>query len=82
MINLQNVSYVRLGTRDLEGATHFATHHLGLEVSESYKSAVCFKSDAREHTLCYFEGNPSDQAVAFEVRDKDISTLPHRNLST
>jgi 2,3-dihydroxy-p-cumate/2,3-dihydroxybenzoate 3,4-dioxygenase len=71
MINLQNVSYVRLGTRDLEGATHFALDYLGLEISESYAGTACFKSDAREHTLCYFEGNPSDQTVAFEVRDKN-----------
>jgi 2,3-dihydroxy-p-cumate/2,3-dihydroxybenzoate 3,4-dioxygenase len=42
-----------------------------LEISEQGKAAVCFKSDAREHTLCYFDGNPADQAVAFEVRDKD-----------
>jgi len=71
MINLRNISYVRLGTRDLEGATHFAVDYLGLEIAESYKGTVCFKSDAREHTLCYFEGNPSDQAVAFEVRDSN-----------
>ena len=71
MINLLDVSYVRLGTRDLEGATRFAVDYLGLEISEHGKATVCFKSDAREHTLCYFEGNPADQAVAFEVRDKD-----------
>jgi 2,3-dihydroxy-p-cumate/2,3-dihydroxybenzoate 3,4-dioxygenase len=70
MINLLDVSYVRLGTRDLEGATRFAVDYLGLEISEHGEAAVCFKSDAREHTLCYFEGNPADQAVAFEVRDQ------------
>jgi 2,3-dihydroxy-p-cumate/2,3-dihydroxybenzoate 3,4-dioxygenase len=71
MISLLDVSYVRLGTRDIEGAARFAVDYLGLEVSEHKKGAVCFKSDAREHTLCYFEGNPADQAVAFEVRGKD-----------
>jgi 2,3-dihydroxy-p-cumate/2,3-dihydroxybenzoate 3,4-dioxygenase len=70
MIKLLDVSYVRLGTRDLEGATRFAVDYLGLEISKREKAAACFKSDAREHTLCYFEGNPADQAVAFEVRDK------------
>ena len=68
MINLLDVSYVRLGTRDLEGAARFAVDYLGLEVSEHHKGKVGFKSDAREQTLCYFEGNPADQAVAFEVR--------------
>ena len=58
MINLQNVCYVRLGTRDLEGATRFATDILGLEVSDWAKGSRHFKSDIREHTLCYFEGDP------------------------
>jgi 2,3-dihydroxy-p-cumate/2,3-dihydroxybenzoate 3,4-dioxygenase len=71
MINLQNVSYVRLGTRDLEGATRFATGYLGLEVSERANGALYFKSDAREHTLCYVEGDPADQAAGFEIADRD-----------
>jgi 2,3-dihydroxy-p-cumate/2,3-dihydroxybenzoate 3,4-dioxygenase len=72
MINLQGISYVRLGTRDLEGATHFATDVLGLEVGERAKGAVYFKSDQREHTLCYFEGDPRDQAAAFEVGSREV----------
>lgn len=67
MIKLADVSYVRLGTRDLEGAAHFAASYLGLDVSERAKDAVYFKSDAREHTLCYFDGDPGDQVVCFEV---------------
>ena len=67
MIDLPRVCYVRLGTRDLEGATRFATDVLGLEIAEVGKAAVYFKSDEREHTLCYVEGDPRAQAVAFEV---------------
>ena len=67
MIDLQCVCYVRLGTRDIEGASRFATDVLGLEINEAVKGAVYFKSDQREHTLCYVEGDPSDQAVGFEV---------------
>jgi 2,3-dihydroxy-p-cumate/2,3-dihydroxybenzoate 3,4-dioxygenase len=67
MIKLRDVSYARLGSRDLEGAEAFATGYLGLEVSERHKNAVYFKSDARAHTLCYFAGDPNDQAVAFEI---------------
>ena len=67
MINLERVCYVRLGTRDIEGASRFATDVLGLEINEVVKGAVYFKSDQREHTLCYVEGDPSDQAIAFEV---------------
>jgi len=67
MIDLERVCYVRLGTRDMEGATRFATDVLGLEVCETAKGAIYFKSDEREHTLCYVEGDPREQAVAFEV---------------
>ena len=69
MINLRNVSYVRLGTRDVEEATQFATGFLGLEISDIGRRAVHFRSDSRAHTLCYFEGDPTDHTVAFEVGD-------------
>jgi 2,3-dihydroxy-p-cumate/2,3-dihydroxybenzoate 3,4-dioxygenase len=67
MIDLQGVCYVRLGTRDIEGARRFATDVLGLEISEVRKDAVYFRSDQREHTLCYVDGDPHEQAVGFEV---------------
>jgi 2,3-dihydroxy-p-cumate/2,3-dihydroxybenzoate 3,4-dioxygenase len=67
MINLRDVSYVRMGTRDLEGAEVFATDYLGLEIAERHRNTTYFKSDSKGHTLCYFEGDPSDQAVGFEV---------------
>jgi len=51
VINLQNVSYVRLGTADLDGATRFATNYLGLEISHLARNSVYLKSDQREHTL-------------------------------
>jgi 2,3-dihydroxy-p-cumate/2,3-dihydroxybenzoate 3,4-dioxygenase len=70
MIELQKVCYVRLGTADLDAATTFATDYLGLEISYRSKDAVYLKSDQREHTLCYFRGSPSDQAVAFEVGER------------
>jgi 2,3-dihydroxy-p-cumate/2,3-dihydroxybenzoate 3,4-dioxygenase len=67
MIKLRDVSYVRLGTKDLQGAEVFATDYLGLEVAERDRNAIYFKSDDRAQTLCYFEGDPRDQAVAFEI---------------
>lgn len=67
MIQLRDVSYVRLGTRDLEGATRYATDVLGLEVSARTAGAVYFRSDQREHTLCYLDADPGEQVVAFEV---------------
>src|SRR6478735_9151815 len=70
MIKLQDVSYVRLGTADLDGATKFATDYLGLEIAHLSKDAVYLKSDQREHTLCYFAGSPADQVAAFEVSER------------
>ena len=69
MINLQDVSYVRLGTADLEGSTTFATEFLGLQVSDRRRDAVYFRSDDRSHTLCYVDGAAEQQAVGFEVSD-------------
>ncbi len=71
MINLRDVSYVRLGTADLEGATVFATEFLGLQVAERRRNAVYFRSDERSHTLCYVEGSTEQQAIGFEVSDTD-----------
>lgn len=75
MIDLKDVVYCRLGTRDLAGSEWFAVNMLGLEVAERRKGAVYFKSDARTHTLCYFEGDPEDQTTAFELGSK--SQLDH-----
>ncbi len=68
MINLRDVSYVRLGTADLEGSTVFARDILGLQIAERRRGAVYFRSDNRSHTLCYVEGS-NEQAVGFEVTD-------------
>lgn len=67
MIELKDVVYCRLGTRDLEAAEVFAVTILGLEVAERRPGATHFKSNNRDHTLCYFEGDPADQVTAFEI---------------
>ena len=65
MIKLNDVVYCRLGTTDLTGAEWYAVNILGLEVAERRKGATYFKSDHRAHTLCYFDGDPEDQATGF-----------------
>ena len=71
MIELKDVSYVRLGTPDLEAAETFATACLGLQVAERSRDALYLRSDDRAHTLCYREGDPAGQTVGFEVADED-----------
>ena len=73
MIDLHDIRYVRLGTRDLEGAVRYAHDILGL--AEGGRSgnakngqAVYLRSDARDHTLVYFDGDPRDHTVGFDLR--------------
>src|ERR1700731_1680921 len=70
MIELKDVSYVRLGTPDMASAESFATSCLGLQVAERGKKALYLRSDDRSHTLCYTEGDPADQTVGFEIEDE------------
>ncbi|HEY1503648.1 MAG TPA: VOC family protein, partial [Stellaceae bacterium] len=76
MINLQDIRYVRLGTRDLEGAIDYATKILGLQLVGHEGKAAYFRSDTvsvrgdtRDHTLVYFEGDPSDHTIGFDLKD-------------
>ena len=72
MIELKDIIYVRLGTRDLEGSRRYATAILGLEEARAegnpkHGQTRYFRSDAREHTLAYFDGDPRDHTTGFEV---------------
>jgi len=67
MIDLIDIRYVRLGTRDLESATRFASEMVGLEWVREDGVARYFRSDRRDHTLVYFKGDPADQTVGFEL---------------
>ncbi|MDI3469830.1 MAG: 2,3-dihydroxy-p-cumate-3,4-dioxygenase (CmtC) [Pseudolabrys sp.] len=71
MIELKDICYVRLGTADIGLCEKFSTEVLGLDVAERSRKATYFRSNQREHTLCYFEGDPADQAVGFEVEGHD-----------
>jgi 2,3-dihydroxy-p-cumate/2,3-dihydroxybenzoate 3,4-dioxygenase len=71
MINLQDIRYVRLGTRDLACASRYANQVVGLESARRVGSAEYFRSDDRDHTLVYFEGDPADHTIGFELRDTD-----------
>lgn len=71
MINLLDIRYVRLGTRDRARADTFARDVLGLERVRQDAGTTYFRSDNRDHTLAYFEGDPSDHTVGFELRSAD-----------
>lgn len=69
MIDLLDIRYVRLGTRDLGAADRFAREVVGLELMRVEAGAHYYRSDERDHTLVYFEGDPRDHTVGFELRD-------------
>lgn len=69
MIELLDVCYTRLGTRDLEMSRDYATRILGLQVSDAGRGGLYLRSDDRAHTLYYHEGDPNDHVIGFEVRD-------------
>ena len=76
MVNLHDIRYLRIGTPKLDDAVRFATDIVGLQLIGREGKAAYFRSDkvgvrgdTRDHTLVYFEGDPADQAVGFDLRD-------------
>ena len=69
MIDLLDIRYVRLGTRDIIGADRYAREVIGLELARTEGKTSYYRSDQRDHTLVYFEGDPTDHTAGFELRD-------------
>ncbi len=81
MINLLDIRYVRLGTRNLAGTDTYARELLGLELARHEAGFSYYRSDNRDHTLVYFEGDPSDHTVGFEVRSPEALDAAAAELS-
>lgn len=81
MIDLEQLRYVRLGTRDLNGAAAFATGVLGLEHVRTEGGRAYFRSDFRDHTLCYVQTDSALAGVAFEVRTAEALESARNALS-
>ena len=81
MIDLLDIRYVRLGTRDLAAADRFARDVVGLEFVREEQGARYYRSDDRDHTLVYFQGDPADHAAGFELRDGDALQAAAAELS-
>lgn len=78
MVNLFDIRYARLGTRDLDFAVEYCTKILGLELVSRERKTAYFRSDkvsergnTRDHTLAYFEGDPTDHTIAFDLRNPE-----------
>ena len=80
VIEIEQLRYVRLGTRNLPAAVDFAQRILGLQLIERNDEQATFRSDFRDHTLVYEVGDPMQQSVGLEVRtqatlDRAIAAL-------
>jgi 2,3-dihydroxy-p-cumate/2,3-dihydroxybenzoate 3,4-dioxygenase len=83
MIDLHDIRYLRIATPNLEQAVEFATRIVGLELVAREGKAAYFRSDrvemrgdTRDHTLVYYEGDPSQHAVGFDLkRAEDFDTI-------
>ncbi len=78
MINLQDIRYLRIGTRDLETSIKFVTEIVGLQLVGREGKTAYFRSDkvqgrgdTRDHTLALFEGDPADQTIGLELKNAD-----------
>ncbi len=68
MIEVEQLRYVRLATRNLPAAIDFAQRILGLQLIERNDEQATFRSDFRDHTLVYEAGDPSQQSIGLELR--------------
>ena len=68
VIEIEQLRYVRLGTRNLPAAIDFAQRILGLQLINEAEGQATFRSDFRDHTLVYEVGDPSKQSVGLELR--------------
>src|SRR5262245_21121863 len=71
MIVIEQLRYVRLGTRDLTAAAHFAQRILGLELVEQDDAQAAFRSDFRDHTLVFTRDLKAGYTIGLEVRDAE-----------
>jgi len=70
MIAIDQLRYVRLGTRDLSAAVYFAERILGLQLVNRSENIAYFRSDMRDYTLVFFLGEATESAVGFEIHGR------------
>src|SRR5690606_874109 len=69
MIALHDISYLRLGCKDLDEMVQFGTRILGLELRERTATHAYLRGDNSVFNLCYIQGDASYDASAFALRE-------------
>ena len=67
MAELHDISYVRIGSDDLDESVRFATGMLGLELVARDRGSAHLRGDDRDHNICYVAGRSSGHVVGFET---------------
>ncbi|AUW58102.1 glyoxalase/bleomycin resistance/extradiol dioxygenase family protein [Sphingobium sp. SCG-1] len=65
--DLHDISYVRIGSEDIEESVRFATKILGLELVGREADAAYLRGDNRDHNVVYTRGARSGHVVGFEL---------------
>ena len=81
MINIVDLCYVRVGTKDLETTLQFAIEKLGLEIVRREDDRAYVRCGVRDHDICYIEGDPNNHTLGFEVIDEQALDAAYSELS-
>lgn len=82
MIELLDLSYVRLETENLESAVQFATEKLGLQLVRREDDRAYVRGGDRDHDICYIEGGSEENALGFEVVDEATLEAAYKELDS
>ena len=66
--DLHDISYVRIGSEDLDESVRFATRILGLELVAREANAAYLRGDSRDHNVVYVKGREAGHVLGFEMR--------------
>lgn len=80
MIDLIDLSYVRLKTESLPSAIQFATEKLGLQLVRREDGRAYVRGDERDHDICYVEGDGNGDVLGFEVADEAALDAAYKTL--
>ena len=67
MIDLDQLTYVVLGSADLDASVRFAREIVGLELVVREPDRAYLRGDDRNFNICYVTGDPRRHVIGFEV---------------
>ena len=82
MIELVDLRYVHLGAANAESAARWAREIYGLEEVGRENGRIYLRGDDRDHNICYFDGDPRDNAVGIEIADQEALDAAARQLES